>query len=490
MTRTGSDPSPAIPPTDETAIRSALVWNFATIAFAQIGLAAIFILLAARLEPATFGIFALASVLTDVFYMLGTSAAVDAIVQRQDFSRRTLSSVTWAVAGICVVFTLIFLGVATYYASAVGAPQAAPALQALSLTTLLLPFAIGPTAVLRQRVDMKGLALLTMASAVVGGLAALATSFTTAIEWSLVVQRIVTTFTFIALATARTRMAPSFVVDVPATRAWFSSAARIFTGQGIAALTPRIVDVVMGIFFGPTIVGFFRVATRLTDMLVGLLINPFAQLWVVLLSRNAEAHEARRNVFLQLSGLTALIALPGFVGLGLTAQEVVALILPEDYAPAGPLLAVLCMLGIFSPLTNPRNAVFTALRRFNHLVWFSLLDFAITLVAMLSTAQFGPIVMLSSGAFTAIVLVLFAVPVVLRDIGVGTSELAARLGPPYTAVAAMAACLLAIHPLLSGMPTLQVFAIKAVTGAAVYCGVLRVFFRRSLFDALAVLRAR
>ena len=81
-------------PRVQTAIRSALIWNFVTLAFAQVILAAIFLLLATRLEPATFGMFALASVITDIFYTLGTQASVDAIVQKQDFSRRTLSSIT------------------------------------------------------------------------------------------------------------------------------------------------------------------------------------------------------------------------------------------------------------------------------------------------------------------------------------------------------------------------------------------------------------
>lgn len=477
-------------PSVDAAIRSAIVWNFATIAFAQIVLAAIFLMLAARLEPATFGIFALASVMTDAFYVLGLSAAVDAIVQRQDFSRRTLSTVTWISAGLCVVFALAFFNLAAMYANAIGSAEVAIVLEALSLTTLMLPFAVAPTAIMRQRLDMKGLALLNMAAAVIGGLAGLATSFTEAIAWSLVVQRITTTATFILLATLRTRVTPILALDRQAARLWFASASRIFTGQGVATLTPRAVDVLIGVFFGPVIVGFVRVAMRLSDMLVGLLVNPITQLWVTLLSRSAKSTEAQRSVFLRLSSLTALISLPGFVGLGLVSKEMVALILPPDYAGVSGPLAVLCMLGIFAPLTSQRNAVFTALKRYNALVWFSLIDFTLTMVGMLATVQFGPLVMLSTGAFTAIVIVLFAIPVILRDLKLGVGELAAQLAPPYTSAAAMAAVVLAEQSLLAGLPPLESLAIKAATGAAVYGGMMLVFFRQSLADALTVLSRR
>ena len=133
-----------------SAIRAALVWNIGTMAFAQIALAGIFLLLAARLDPLTFGTFALAAVVTDVVYTLGASSAVDAVVQRQDYSRRTLSTITWAMLALCSVATLVFFAIANAYATAVKATQVAPILELLSLTMIMLPFVVGPMAIMRQ----------------------------------------------------------------------------------------------------------------------------------------------------------------------------------------------------------------------------------------------------------------------------------------------------------------------------------------------------
>lgn len=477
-------------PRVETAIRSALIWNFVTLAFAQAILAAIFLLLATRLDPATFGVFALASVITDIFYMLGTQASVDAIVQRQDFSRRTLSSITWAMGGICIAVTAIFWCIAPFYAAAMGAPSVAGILEVLTLSILLLPFAIGPTAVMRQRLDMRGLALINMGTSLAGGASALAISFTPFIEWSLVVQRLVMTTSFIILATARTRMIPELKVVRAEVHAWLSSVSRIFAGQGIAAITPRIADVFTGIFFGPTAVGYLRVANRLTDLLLGLLVNPLSQLWVTLLSRSGESAEAKRTVFMQLSNLTALIALPGFVGLGLTSQELVGLILPAEYAPVSGPLTVLCMIGVFAPLTNPRNSLFTALGRLNYLVWFSILDVAVTALGMFAMSRFGPVIMLCSGAFTSIVMVLFALPIILRDLKIQPGDLANRLMPPYAAVALMAVCVVAVEPLLAGLPLIEIMLAKVAIGVVTYSGVLMMFFRESVMQTLRAVATR
>jgi O-antigen/teichoic acid export membrane protein len=477
-------------PRVETAIRSALVWNFVTLAFAQLILAAIFLLLATRLEPAIFGVFALASVITDIFYVLGTQASVDAIVQRQDFSRRTLSSITWAMAAICIAVTVIFWSIAPLYANAMGAPAIAGILEVLTLSTLLLPFAIGPTAIMRQKLDMRGLALINMAASLAGGAAALITSFTPAVEWSLVVQRLVTTTGFIVLATLRTRLVPELKAGRSEVRAWLSSVSRIFAGQGIASITPRIADLFTGALFGATAVGYLRVASRLTDLLLGLLVNPLSQLWVTLLARAGDSAEARRTVFMQLTNLTALIALPGFVGLGLTSQEVVGLILPHDYAPVAGPLTVLCLLGVFAPLTNPRNALFTALNRLNYLIWFSALDLAVTALTMFAMSRFGPVAMLGSGAFTSIVMILFALPIILRDLKLEGIDLANRLTPPYAAVSVMAVCILAVEPLLIGLPLIEAMLIKIAIGIITYGGVLMMFFRESVMLTLRAVAIR
>lgn len=477
-------------PRVEGAVRSAFVWNFVTLAFAQLVLAAIFLLLASRLDPATFGIFALASVITDVFYALGTAAAVDAIVQRQDFSRRTLSSITWAMSGICILMTVMFCAAAPFYAGAMGAPGIAGALEVLTLSTLMLPFVIGPTAIMRQKLDVKALALLNMVSSLMGGGAALIISFTPALEWSLVVQRLVMTASFIVLATARTRLLPDLVMDRETVRNWMSSASRIFAGQGIASITPRLADVFTGAFFGATAVGYLRVATRLSDLLMGFLINPVSQLWVTLMSRTAGSTEARQSVFLQLTNLTALVALPGFVGLALIANEVVSLVLPRDYAPVAGPLAVLCLLGVFVPLTNPRNLLFTALRRFNYLIWFSVLDLVATALSMAIMARFGPVIMLCSGAFTSIIMIMFALPLILKDLKLPPTDVASHLLPPYVAVAAMAGCVIAVGPLLEGLPVIEALLIKIAIGVVAYSGVLMTFFRASVMQALRAVAAR
>lgn len=471
------------------AIRSAVVWNFATMAFGQIAIASVFLLLAGKIDPVIFGTFALAAVLVDIFYNIGTSSSVDALVQQQDYSRRTLSTVTWAAMGFCIIAATIFMTCAGWYANAIGTPQVASILEILSLTTLMIPFVIGPMAIMRERLDFKGIAILGMISSLAGSLAALAVAYSPYIEWALVVQRIVTTLTLFGLATIRTRFLPTFKFDLSAARTWLSSTSHIFTGQSFVNITPRLVDLLMGIFFGVAAVGHLRVALKLYELAISLFVNPFTQLWVVLLTRARESKESISGIFVHLSTLLSLVALPGFIGLALVAREIVAITLNAEYAPVADMLMVLGALGFFVPLNHPRNAVLTATRQFDSLVQLSIADMIATVFGMIALSYFGAPAMLGGIGVSSIMLVIFALPVMLRATHTNARDLFTAVMPPYAAVTAMAIGVIAIAPLLASYDPIPSLVIKVLVGATIYLGTLGLFFRRSVIDSFKLVTA-
>src|SRR3972149_47245 len=90
-------PSPGAPR------RPALVWNGANLIANQFAGAVIFFLLARELPPAVFGVLALALLYTDFFTSQGAAAVRDALIQRQDFAPRALSTMYWCSSAFAMV---------------------------------------------------------------------------------------------------------------------------------------------------------------------------------------------------------------------------------------------------------------------------------------------------------------------------------------------------------------------------------------------------
>lgn len=473
-----------------SAVRSAMIWNMASMLLTQVAQAGIFLLLANRLDPKTFGVFGLAAAFIDFIYIQGSTAFIDATVQRQNFSRRALATHFWAGMVVIVAITVFFIAMSGVIASAMHEPSLPPVLAAMSLTLLPLPFTIAPYALMRQNLDFKGMAVRSMAASLVGGVIALAIAFSPASGWALVAQRAVQLVIAAVIISINTRWLPSFDLDRAEAKSYLKATGRIFTAQGVCGAVPRLTDLIVAFFFGTVVLGALRVATKLVDVVLAALVNPIAQMWVTFISKAGGVIAERRNIFLQLSKMTAIVSLPGFAGIALVAGDFNRIALKSEYAEVGPMLALLCALYLFVPLTYFRNSVLTSLNRLNMLVVFAVIDLVVVVVGMLAAAQTHnwAWVLLASG-LPNITSLAFAFPLVLREMGARKRDFFAAVSPAYFAMATMTVGVLAFGSVFPTLEPWLALASKAFIGAAIYVGFLFGLYRTWTMDAIKGLRA-
>lgn len=459
------------------AVRSAMIWNTASMVVSQLAMSGIFILLAARLGPHVFGVFALAAAFVDYVAVQGSSAAIDAIVRAQEFSRRMLSTAFWCIMGIVFVPTALLVVGAAPMAEWMNEPDLAPVLIALALTLVPLPLSVAPFAVARQNLDFRGVAIRGMGSSIAGGVCALAVAMTEYWAWALVVQRFVQVFVSTAMIMIHTRVFPTFEFDRKAAGPFLKATGKIFAAQGIEGTVPRFVDVFIGATFGTVLLGCYRVACKLYDVVLSALVNPIAGMWVVLISKAGEDREQRRNVFLQLSRLTALICVPGYIGVALTSGDLIDLMFDENYAPVASMLGVLALTGaIVIPLTNFRNAILTSLGRMQLLIWLSVVDVILVVGGVFAAKPFGMTAVLIALSLQNLPIFMFAFTLILREMGCRARDLLGAIAPPYVAAAVMGAAVLGVGAVLPA-DAMTGLAGKAVVGVVVYTGVLLLIFK-------------
>jgi PST family polysaccharide transporter len=466
-----------------------MIWNMASMILTQVAQASIFLLLANRLEPKIFGVFGLAAAFIDFIYVQGSSALIDATVQRQNFSQRTLATHFWSGLAVILLITLFFMAMSGVIADAMHEPSLPPVLAAMSLTLLPLPFTIAPYALMKQKLDFKGMAVRNMVASLIGGLIALGIAFSPASGWALVAQRAVQLVIAAVIILINTRWLPSFAFDRAEAKSYLKASGRIFTAQGVSGVVPRLIDIIVAFFFGTVILGALRVATRLIDVVLAALVNPIAQMWVIFISKAGGVIAERRNIFLQLSKVTAIIALPGFAGIALVAVDFNRIALKAEYAEVGPMLALMCGINLFVPLTYFRNSVLTSLNRLNMLVYFAVIDLVVVAGGMLAAAQTHNWVwvLLASG-LTNITSLAFAIPTVLREMGTSKRDFVAALAPAYFAMAVMACGVLAFDLALPALEPWPALISKALIGAAIYIGFLLGLYRNWTMEAIRSLR--
>ena len=471
------------PDSINAAVRQGFLWNMLNFLFSQGAGMVIFIALARAVSPAIFGVFALAAVLVDVFTLQGRWAAMDALIQRQDFSRSALSSAFLALMGVGAVITASAWASAGWVAGAFEAPSLAQVLPALALTLLLTPPIIVMDALLMRRLQFRAQAIRSIIGTLLGGAVGIAVAFSPAVEWALVAQRVAGALVTLCVLFAFTRWAPSFQFDAASATGFLRRAGQLWGTTVLASAHVRIIDAFVGIRAGAVAVGFVSVARRFETLLHGPVTGPIQGLWVPVLSalRNDKAESWR--LFLRLSQLAALIALPAFLGLALVANDLVVVMFDDRYVAAGPVLAALGVQGVFMPMGFFANLVFAGLDRSDLSLRFSLLALAACVPAVWIAAASGPVAALLAATLVMGLGGMLATAVQIRMLDGRFVDFARALAPAYSAAAAMTVVLIVLRFALPIESHIVSLIVHVITGAIAYLGWLSLFHRVQLQEA-------
>lgn len=303
------------------------------------------LVLAAWLGPEKYGLVAIAMALVMLMQLLTDQGLTVALIQHPDPKPAHLDTTFWTVAALCAALTLAVWLVAGPWAEANDDPQIAAVLWGLSPLIALRGLAVVPTALLRRALGFRRLAMLTSAALAAGGVVAIALVVSGAGVWALVGQHLVSE----GLTTVLLWRAAGWRPGTRVGRAAFGELWAVAGGAFIAAIGHFVVtrsDVfLMGLFLGPAAVGLFRLAVRISELVLTLTMRPIALVALPLVSRAQGDPAEVRRLTGQCLRLATGLSVPGLLLTGAASPWILATVGP-DWAPGWPALALLSLVGV------------------------------------------------------------------------------------------------------------------------------------------------
>lgn len=470
------------------AFSSSMFWNIANTAVSQTVTMGVFIFLTYKLDPVVFGVFALCLVFTDYFNFQARTAAVDALFQRRREDKEALDSAFWAVMGLFIIATGILAVSGGVIASLTGEPRLTYVLPVMALTLLPVPFAVPPVIILMRRHDFKGVALRGIMSTLLSAGVAIAVAFSSWPEWALVAQRMTNVLVNALFYMLRAQWVPGPKIEPAFAIGFLKDMGRIFSAQSLAISSMRLLDVIIAVSFGTAAVGFMRIASRFTEAINAAVAQPISSICVLMLTGRDQTQDERTMMYLRLTQMAALVCLPVFAGVALTGNEITRIFLDNDYAPVGPILTILCMVGMFAPITYLRNAALTAVRKLNLLLGFSIIDLTVLTISALLLSRISLEAVVASLLVVQTLRAILTNRVLLREMHTTFPAFVRAILPAYAGCIVMALGVLGIAPLLTDLSVLAQLTIKAATGASLYFGYLALFHRNWSVVGLRMLR--
>jgi PST family polysaccharide transporter len=471
----------------ERRFRVSLKWAFVMGSGQRIvGLGSTFAL-AAILGPRAFGLVSMAMVfilLVQVFLEQGISTA---LIQREKLEREHLDSAFWMTIGWCILLAGAAVGLSEWWASVNGEPELVPVIRVLAVLVPIQGLTIVQQALLQRNMRFKKLAFRSTLAAVVGAAAGLTLAITGFGVWSLVVQEIVTASAGLVLLWAVSGWLPRARFSVRHARDLLGFSVHAFLGNLGSFVNRRSDALLLGVFFGPTVVGLYRLADRLVEGLLSVSTRPVQQVSLPHFSRLQSDRPALQKAVASCMRITSLTTVPPMLVVVACAAFIMPVLGP-DWVPAADALKLLALVGVAKAIilfTGPLLYAVSKPQVRTIMVWTlaiaSAASFAVVGVALSDQPVTEQV--LGSAATRAILFVILFIPVNLAIVARFTGVRVASLIPHFVvptgaglgAVAAVAG--LESASVLDALPAGAALAAAAAVAITVAATIVLLFDR-------------
>ena len=316
--------------------------------------------LAHKIPPSGYGLMSMAAVLSnflETFCDLGTAAALVRISKLTD---GLVSTVIW----LNLMFGLVLsigLALASYPAAAFfHEPGLIPIVQALSLVFFFSSLGVVPGALLNRRMAFQKITIAQFIGTSAGTLAAIIAAFCNAGVWSLVLgsltRAVVTTIAYSIYNPWRLR----WLMDWSSVRSVASYGLHLAAFNVVNYFSRNADNVIIGRFLGPIQLGYYNMAYNLMTYPLSNLSSVICQVLFPALCQVQDDNARLRSAFVRTCMLIGLISFPIMLGLTVTADPFIRVMLGERWLPVAGLLKILAVLGMAQSIYTVVGLIYNA----------------------------------------------------------------------------------------------------------------------------------
>jgi O-antigen/teichoic acid export membrane protein len=315
-----------------------LIWIF-TEKFGLIFLSMItFVVYARLLSPAELGVGTVIIAIVELIGLVYSSVLEDPLVRLERLEDNHISTAFWAAVLVSLVSIVIISGAAALYT-----PD--PVLQWMtavaSVKILFTMMARVYVAQMRRSGDFKTLASRTLLGKVCGGVGGVAVALLGLGAWAVIAQALIMEFVSIIVLMRADPRRMAFYIDGPFLRELLKAGAPVAVNALSSQTLQRGVNVILGMTAGANAVGMFNMAMRIIDLPRTAIYNGLLSYALPVFARRSAEPLRLLGIIGDSTAVSGFLLTPLFIGIALTANDLILLIFGAKWAEAIPLLQVL-----------------------------------------------------------------------------------------------------------------------------------------------------
>jgi PST family polysaccharide transporter len=461
------------------AVRGAL-WTLLENTSSQLSSFVLFLVFARLIDAKAIGLVQVAITLFSFLTIFVEHGFTTTVIRNRDIGRTGLNTAFWMSLGGGTVLAVAISLLAPQIAAAYRIPELTPVLRVIAWCVPITSLGVIQSAVLTRELAFRAQAIRRLFAVAGGGVVGLVLAFRGFGAWALVARFVVETAVYSAIAWMWSPWNPGTRVSRRDAREFTSFASRVAGAYLISFFNRRIDDLVVGLVLGPTILGYFAVATRGVLLVTEVALRAVQRTAMPIFARLQDEPDRLREAYYEAVALAVALASPIFIGMAAVASELCVVMFGAKWAPVIPAMSVLGFSGIAVAVSAFNMPVLIATGRPAWLFYLSIVEAVVSIASSILAARFGLLAVAFAYVVRSYLLVPLGLLLVRRSLGVSIARVARSVYAPAVASAVMVGVVLLLRPALASHGPALRLVVLVVASAATYVMVMALTARSTV----------
>ena len=318
------------------------------------------IILARILSPHDFGLLGIAMLAMLTLENFSQTGFQAALIQKKENTEKYLNS-AWTIGILrgVVLFSILYF-IAPHVASFFNVPPAKPIIQVISFSILLQAFANIGVVYFQKELQFNKQFIYQLSGTLVDFIVAVCAAFILRNVWALVFGLLAGNFVRLIMSYIIHPYRPHIELDFGKAKELFGFGKWVLGSSILMFLTTQGDDAFVGKFLGATMLGFYQMAYRISNMPATEITHVISQVMFPAYSRIQHDISKLREVYLKILQVTAFLSFPVAGLIFVLGSDFTRIFLGEKWIPMVPAMQMLVFAGLVRSIAAIAGPVFYA----------------------------------------------------------------------------------------------------------------------------------
>jgi O-antigen/teichoic acid export membrane protein len=321
------------------------------------------IVLACLLIPEDYGIIALVIIFINISNVFVQSGFNTALIQKKNVDEIDFSSVFYLSLFVAVLLYIGLFFSAPFIARFYENQLFVPVLRVLSLTLFFGAFNSIQNAVISREMQFRKLFISSTVAILVSGAIGIYMAYYNFGVWALVGQQITNQLLVILILLYTVRWSPKFLFSFKRVKVLFSFGWKLLVSSLLTTVYMDLRSLIIGKMYNPAMLGFYNRGQQFPSIITTNINGSIQSVLLPVLSSQQDNKQRVKDMVRRAIVTSSFLIFPMMVGLAITAESLVKILLTDKWLPCVPFLQIFCIVYALIPIHTANLQAINAIGR-------------------------------------------------------------------------------------------------------------------------------